>query len=161
MKECPRCGRQTSLSYRTGKAFCPSCGWGTDAPLESSRIPPRRMRHGPTTLGGVLGCWVLSAAIVGGLYYLIFILGGVERTTAHLGMVAGALIVYSAIAWVCRPTLDHEALSGTVGYLAHPSENLKLRLVRLLGPGRAVSGAVVGTYRLFTGRITLGGGRRP
>jgi ribosomal protein S27AE len=158
MMKCPHCGRQTSLSYQANRMICTHCGWGTEG-FSPETAPGRRrasrVRRADVSVVAVVVQLVVAAAIVGGLYWIVFTACGSQRTTGNILYFAAGIVVYAAAGWVLRPSVDPEKL-GVFGnmWMDNPFsmrddiERFKLWFLVLTFPGRIIAGAVVSLLRL-------------
>jgi ribosomal protein L37E len=155
MMTCPVCGRKTTLSYQTGRMTCPACGWGTDHPQIPEPARRKRRSSARTDPASLIMLWIITAAVVGVAYWIVFGLAKADRSGDNILIFIAAMAGYALAGHLFRPTIDTENLGWFGGLIDNPFrisdnfERFKLKFLILLYPGRAISGAVIGTVRLI------------
>lgn len=159
---CPACGRESVVGYRTGKRVCASCGWGTESFSPEGARKNRRVSRAHRADVSVVALavqWLVAAAVVAGLYWIVFEAARAQRSVGNILFFALAVAVYAAAGWVLRPSVDPEKL-GMFGNMLIDNpltyrddiERFKLWLLIACFPGRIISGAVVCLVRFLRDR---------
>jgi len=162
--KCPLCGRETTLSYETGKMYCRVCGWGTGQPVSvPERIRTRRRTVRATNLTHVVLLWLAAAGVAAIAAWIVFWVVRIRATDEHVLIFAGCIAGYGVLGYFIQPAVDADGSSWFFGgFFDRDEEGLWCVVLSFaLFPGRLIALAFVHTFCLIRQGLTRGQGPSP